>query len=87
MSNGLWFSWIFFFVLKKSDFDCWIFVLIVHLLVSVTTVDSGSKALEFLGWHKDERSNSNETSVSRKSHQVTLCSSFSSDVFSSSSSS
>ncbi|KAI3446574.1 hypothetical protein Pfo_003239 [Paulownia fortunei] len=35
----------------------------------VTTVDSGSKALEFLGWHEDERSNSNETSVSPKSHQ------------------
>ncbi|KAL0346174.1 UNVERIFIED_CONTAM: Two-component response regulator ARR9 [Sesamum radiatum] len=37
----------------------------------VTTVDSGSKALEFLGWHEeDERNNSNEeTSVSPKNHQ------------------
>ncbi|KAH6772189.1 response regulator 9 [Perilla frutescens var. frutescens] len=35
----------------------------------VTTVDSGSKALEFLGWHEDERNNSNETSVSPKHHQ------------------
>ncbi|KAK6127255.1 hypothetical protein DH2020_038981 [Rehmannia glutinosa] len=35
----------------------------------VTTVDSGSKALEFLGWHEDDRSNSNETSVSPKNHQ------------------
>ncbi|GFP92894.1 two-component response regulator arr9, partial [Phtheirospermum japonicum] len=31
---------------------------------SITTVDSGSKALEFLGLHEDERSNSNEASVS-----------------------
>ncbi|KAK4432069.1 Two-component response regulator ARR8 [Sesamum alatum] len=37
----------------------------------VTTVDSGSKALEFLGWHEDdERNNSSEeTSVSPKNHQ------------------
>nr|ABG35780.1 SRR198 [Striga asiatica] len=35
----------------------------------VTTVDSGSKALEFLGWHRDERSNSKGTSVSPKTHQ------------------
>ncbi|KAL0316763.1 UNVERIFIED_CONTAM: Two-component response regulator ARR9 [Sesamum radiatum] len=37
----------------------------------VTTVDSGSKALEFLGWHEeDERNNSSEeTSVSPKTHQ------------------
>ncbi|KAL0359613.1 UNVERIFIED_CONTAM: Two-component response regulator ARR8 [Sesamum angustifolium] len=44
----------------------------------VTTVDSGSKALEFLGWHDDdvdvdddddERSNSNEAFVSPKNHQ------------------
>ncbi|KAK4412873.1 Two-component response regulator ARR8 [Sesamum alatum] len=43
----------------------------------VTTVDSGSKALEFLGWHHDEeddddddeRSNSNEVFVSPKNHQ------------------
>lgn len=34
----------------------------------VTTVDSGSKALEFLGWHGDERNNSNETSVSPQNH-------------------
>lgn len=40
------------------------------LLHAVTTVDSGSKALEFLGWHEDERSNSNETSVSPMIHQV-----------------
>ncbi|KAK6143344.1 hypothetical protein DH2020_023692 [Rehmannia glutinosa] len=35
----------------------------------VTTVDSGSKALEFLGWHEDDRTKSNETSVSPKNHQ------------------
>ncbi|KAL0383462.1 UNVERIFIED_CONTAM: Two-component response regulator ORR9 [Sesamum calycinum] len=45
----------------------------------VTTVDSGSKALEFLGWHDDDvdvdddddekRSNSNEAFVSPKNHQ------------------
>ncbi|XP_011075407.1 two-component response regulator ORR9 [Sesamum indicum] len=46
----------------------------------VTTVDSGSKALEFLGWHDDdddvdvdvdddERNNSNEAFVSPKNHQ------------------
>lgn len=35
----------------------------------VTTVDSGSKALEFLGWHEDERNNSNKTSVSPKNPQ------------------
>lgn len=35
----------------------------------VTTVDSGSKALEFLGWNGDERNNSiNEASVSPKNH-------------------
>ncbi|CAA0829840.1 Two-component response regulator ARR9 [Striga hermonthica] len=34
----------------------------------VTTVDSGSKALEFLGWNGDERSNSSQTSVSPKTH-------------------
>ncbi|KZV32303.1 hypothetical protein F511_19149 [Dorcoceras hygrometricum] len=30
----------------------------------VTTVDSGCKALEFLGWSEEERSNPAETSVS-----------------------
>ncbi|KAL8460035.1 hypothetical protein ACS0TY_031022 [Phlomoides rotata] len=38
----------------------------------VTTVDSGSKALEFLGWHEDERCNSNETSVSPMEVEVNL---------------
>ncbi|KAK6120842.1 hypothetical protein DH2020_045416 [Rehmannia glutinosa] len=36
---------------------------------AVSTVDSGSKALEFLGWHEDDRTKSNETSVSPKNHQ------------------
>ncbi|XP_047972391.1 two-component response regulator ARR8-like [Salvia hispanica] len=35
----------------------------------VTTVDSGSKALEFLGWHGSERNMFNETSISPKNHQ------------------
>ncbi|KAL2534969.1 Two-component response regulator ARR9 [Abeliophyllum distichum] len=35
----------------------------------VTTVDSGSKALEFLGWHEDDRRNTDETSVSPQNHQ------------------
>ncbi|XP_057770406.1 two-component response regulator ORR9-like [Salvia miltiorrhiza] len=35
----------------------------------VTTVDSGSKALEFLGWHETERNMFNETSISPKNHQ------------------
>ncbi|XP_042023420.1 two-component response regulator ARR8-like [Salvia splendens] len=35
----------------------------------VTTVDSGSKALEFLGWHGSERNMFNETSISPKIHQ------------------
>ncbi|PIN18316.1 hypothetical protein CDL12_09021 [Handroanthus impetiginosus] len=35
----------------------------------VTTVDSGSKALEFLGWHEDESCNSNEALASPKNHQ------------------
>ncbi|CAI9782839.1 unnamed protein product [Fraxinus pennsylvanica] len=35
----------------------------------VTTVDSGSKALEFLGWEEDDRNNPNETSVSPKNNQ------------------
>ncbi|KAK6124665.1 hypothetical protein DH2020_041587 [Rehmannia glutinosa] len=36
----------------------------------VTTVDSGSKALEFLGWNEDERANSNEAFISSKNQQV-----------------
>ncbi|XP_022872116.1 two-component response regulator ARR8-like [Olea europaea var. sylvestris] len=35
----------------------------------VTTVDSGSKALEFLGLHENDRIAHNETSVSPKIHQ------------------
>ncbi|XP_073014663.1 two-component response regulator ARR9-like isoform X5 [Primulina eburnea] len=35
----------------------------------VTTVDSGCKALEFLGWSEEERSNPTETSVSPNIHQ------------------
>ncbi|CAI9787505.1 unnamed protein product [Fraxinus pennsylvanica] len=35
----------------------------------VTTVDSGSKALEFLGLHENDRITPNETSVSPKLHQ------------------
>ncbi|KAL2464606.1 Two-component response regulator ARR9 [Forsythia ovata] len=35
----------------------------------VTTVDSGSKALEFLGWHEDDRRNTDGTSVSPQNHQ------------------
>ncbi|KAL2456133.1 Two-component response regulator ARR9 [Abeliophyllum distichum] len=35
----------------------------------VTTVDSGSKALEFLGWQEDDRNNPNETSVSPINNQ------------------
>ncbi|KAK6149077.1 hypothetical protein DH2020_016602 [Rehmannia glutinosa] len=35
----------------------------------VTTVDSGSKALEFLGWNEDERANSNEAFISSKNEQ------------------
>ncbi|KAI3472263.1 hypothetical protein Pfo_029751 [Paulownia fortunei] len=35
----------------------------------VTTVDSGSKALEFLGWNEVETGNSNEVFVSPKNHQ------------------
>lgn len=55
-SNGLWFSGM---ILSEKE---------VALIVAVTTVDSGSKALEFLGWHGDERNNSNETSVSPQNH-------------------
>ncbi|XP_073014660.1 two-component response regulator ORR10-like isoform X2 [Primulina eburnea] len=39
----------------------------------VTTVDSGCKALEFLGWSEEERSNPTETSVSPNIHQFDLC--------------
>ncbi|XAR69591.1 hypothetical protein NMG60_11001242 [Bertholletia excelsa] len=35
----------------------------------VTTVDSGSKALEFLGLHEDDQSNPNQPSVFPNSHQ------------------
>ncbi|XP_022848106.1 two-component response regulator ARR8-like isoform X2 [Olea europaea var. sylvestris] len=35
----------------------------------VTTVDSGSKALEYLGWHEDDERNTNENSVSPQNHQ------------------
>ncbi|KAG8367834.1 hypothetical protein BUALT_Bualt16G0113900 [Buddleja alternifolia] len=35
----------------------------------VTTVDSGSKALEFLGWNENERNSTNETFVSPQNHQ------------------
>ncbi|XP_022842171.1 two-component response regulator ARR8-like isoform X2 [Olea europaea var. sylvestris] len=35
----------------------------------VTTVDSGSKALEFLGWHEDDRRNTDGTYVSPQNHQ------------------
>ncbi|GFY96140.1 response regulator 9 [Actinidia rufa] len=35
----------------------------------VTTVDSGSKALEFLGLNEDEQINSNQPSVSPNNHQ------------------
>lgn len=42
--------------------------------MAVTTVDSGSKALEFLGWHEEEEEEidmcSNESSLSPKSHEV-----------------
>lgn len=39
----------------------------LHLLVAVTTVDSGSKALEFLGWNE---SSSDEAFLSPKNQQV-----------------
>ncbi|KAK2970487.1 hypothetical protein RJ640_023670 [Escallonia rubra] len=35
----------------------------------VTTVDSGSKALQFLGFHEDEESNKNQPSVSPINHR------------------
>ncbi|KAK6944440.1 Signal transduction response regulator, receiver domain [Dillenia turbinata] len=35
----------------------------------VTTVDSGSKALEFLGFHEDHQNNPNQLSVSPNNHQ------------------
>ncbi|CAI9779533.1 unnamed protein product [Fraxinus pennsylvanica] len=35
----------------------------------VTTVDSGSKALEYLGWHEDDRRNTDGTSVSPQNQQ------------------
>lgn len=35
----------------------------------VTTVDSGSKALEFLGLHENEESNPNTPSISPNNHQ------------------
>ncbi|KAC9508266.1 hypothetical protein E3N88_45722 [Mikania micrantha] len=38
----------------------------------VTTVDSGSKALEFLGLHEDDEINSNEPSVSLNINQKKL---------------
>jgi two-component response regulator (ARR-A family) len=36
----------------------------------VTTVDSGTKALEFLGLHEDDQSNPNTSSVFPNNHQV-----------------
>ncbi|KAM7505304.1 hypothetical protein LguiB_004208 [Lonicera macranthoides] len=35
----------------------------------VTTVDSGSKALQFLGFNEDEQSNPNQPSISPNNHQ------------------
>ncbi|KAM7524439.1 hypothetical protein LguiA_014341 [Lonicera macranthoides] len=37
--------------------------------IQVTTVDSGSKALQFLGLHENEQTNPDHPSVSPKSHQ------------------
>ncbi|KAK6121506.1 hypothetical protein DH2020_044751 [Rehmannia glutinosa] len=54
---------------KKVNLICGIFLKFCFWLVAVSTVDSGSKALEFLGWHEDDRTKSNETSVSPKNHQ------------------
>lgn len=36
----------------------------------VTTVDSGSKALQFLGFNEDEQSNPNQPSISPNNQQV-----------------
>jgi hypothetical protein len=43
---------------------------ILHLLLAVTTVDSGIQALEFLGLHEDEPTNPNQPSTSPNTHQV-----------------
>lgn len=47
--------------------------LIVHELrfpMTVTTVDSGSRALEFLGLHENDQNNPSTPSVSPKNNQV-----------------
>ncbi|XP_042485552.1 two-component response regulator ORR4-like [Macadamia integrifolia] len=43
--------------------------LLKNLAYHVTTVDSGSKALEFLGLHEDDQRNSNPPSVSSHPNQ------------------
>lgn len=51
-----------FWVLSISWFYC--------CFLAVTTVDSGSKALQFLGLHENEQTNPDQPSVSPKNHQV-----------------
>ena len=51
---------------------CLVLIVIDHfdLLLAVTTVDSGSKALKFLGLHEDDTTNPNTPSLSPNNHQV-----------------
>jgi two-component response regulator ARR-A family len=55
-----------FIALSDGNFD----MKILHLLLAVTTVDSSSKALEFLGLHEDDPTNPNQPSISPNTHQV-----------------
>lgn len=43
---------------------------LIVLHITVTTVDSGSKALEFLGLYEDDQSNADSPSVSPNNQQV-----------------
>lgn len=47
-----------------------LFLKCVLFFMAVTTVDSGSKALEFLGFHEDDQTNPDTPPISSNSHQV-----------------
>lgn len=55
------------FCFLKKDCIFITIILVAYLCVAVTTVDSGSKALEFLGWNGG---NSDEAIFSPKNNQV-----------------
>lgn len=69
-SMGLLFLLSYYWV---SDFHC-----VLFLFMAVTTVDSGSKALEFLGFHEDDQINPDSPSIFPNTHQVLWFSWFSS---------